>query len=420
VWTWPQSTLITVPCQDFEVIPDAVLADIVHRLKRSHRPVLLLGGGISRSTMAQIEHRLIAVGVPVMLTWNAMDRLPACHPMYCGRPNTWGQRAANILIQQADFVLALGTRLGLQQTGFNWQEFVPIGKVVQVDCDIRELQKGHPRVDLAVCGDANQVLKHIANQDGYGNYSEWVAFCREVNDLLPLDDPQNKTAPGYVSPYQFCLQLSQLATSEDVIIPCSSGNANTVMQETFLVKRGQRVFNNGGLASMGYGLSGAIGAAVAARGRRTLLVEGDGGFIQNLQELGTVAVNRLRMKIFLFDNNGYASIRMTQASYFGGHYVGCDTATGLGMPNWDHLFAAYSIPLMRIGAGFERDPSFLNAFESTGPAAFMVPIDPEQTYYPKITSQIAAGGGMVSNPLHRMSPDLSPELAARVFRYLSA
>ncbi len=402
----------------FPAISEAVLADIVARLKHAQRPVLLLGGGISREAVREVRDRFEAVGVPVMLTWNALDRLPNDHPMYFGRPNTWGQRAANILSQQADVLVALGTRLSLQQTGFNLQEFVPAGQVIQVECDRTELEKGHPRVDLPVCGDANLVLKHIVSQSGYGDYSAWRAFCREVTELLPLDDPQNKTAPGYVSPYQFCLSLSELASAKDVVIPCSSGNANTAMQETFLIKDGQRAFNNGGLASMGYGLSGAIGAAVAAAGRRTLLVEGDGGFTQNLQELGTVAANRLNLKIFLFDNDGYASIRMTQKSYFNGHYVGCDTATGLGIPNWELLFAAYSIPVRRIGPGFENDAEFLREFAAEGPAAFLVKIDPEQTYFPKITSRIAANGGMVSSPLHRMSPDLPPELEAKVLRYL--
>jgi len=193
-----------------------------------------------------------------------------------------------------------------------------------------------------------------------------------------------------------------------------------VMQQTFQVKQGQRVFNNKSLASMGYGLSGAIGAALAAKGRRTILVEGDGGFTQNLQELGTVAANKLNMKIFLFDDDGYASIRMTQKNYFGGRYVGCDIATGLGIPKWELLFPAYSIPVMRLGPGFESDPAFLRAFNQPGAHAFLVHIDPNQTYFPKISSRVTASGSMESNPLHRMTPDLDDETARKVFRYLPA
>jgi len=169
---------------------------------------------------------------------------------------------------------------------------------------------------------------------------------------------------------------------------------------------------------MGYGLSGAIGASMASSPRRTILVEGDGGFVQNLQELGTVSVNQLNLKIFIFDDNGYASIRMTQKNYFGGSYVGCDTSTGLGIPKWDPLFAAYDIPVQRCAPGFHTDPVFLKAFNEPGPAAFLVRIDPEQTYFPKISSRVTATGSMESNPLHFMTPDLDKDLASFVLRYL--
>jgi acetolactate synthase I/II/III large subunit len=402
----------------FDEIPREKLMEVISLLRRAQRPVLLLGGGISRATAACVLDKLEALCIPVMVTWNGLDRVPDNHPMFFGRPNTWGQRSANILMQQADLLVALGTRLGLQQTGFNWREFLPLGKVVQVDCDQRELKKGHPRVDLPICGDANFLLKFITEQTGYGDYSEWLGFCREVKELIPLDDPRNSCAAGFISPYQFCLRLSELSTEHDVVVPCSSGGANTVMQQTFQVKRGQKAFNNGGLAAMGYGLCGAIGAAIAADGRRTILVDGDGGFIQNIQELGTVSANRLNLKIFIFDNNGYASIRTTQRNYFAGHYVGCDPETGLGLPNWDALFAAYGIPLMPISAGYQENDDFLSLFDSKSPAAFLVRIDPNQTYFPKINSRVRSDGTMESNPLHLMSPDLPPDLAAKVLRYL--
>jgi acetolactate synthase-1/2/3 large subunit len=320
-------------------------------------------------------------------------------------------------MQQADVLLALGTRLSLQQSGFNWQQFLPGGEVVQVDCDRAELSKGHPRVALPICGDANAVLRALAAAD-LGQHAAWVEFCRSVKAALPLVEPVNNTGEGYLSPYVFAERLSDLATSNDVVIPCSSGSAFTVMMQTFAQKLGQRIVTNKGLAAMGYGTSGAIGAAFAANGRRTILVEGDGGFMQNLQELGTVAANNLNLKLFLFDDNGYASIRMTQLNYFKGRYVGCDTQTGLGIPKWEHLFRAYDIPSLRIRPGFESDREFLALFDAPGPAAFLVHIDPMQTYFPKISSRVTASGGMESNPLHRMTPDLDEATAARVLRFL--
>ena len=401
----------------FRPIAAETLAQIATMVREAKRPVLLLGGGVSREAAAEVEDRLAELGVPVMTTWNGADRIASDHPYYFGRPNTWGQRSANILVQQADLLVALGTRLGMQQSGFNWQEFIPVGKIVQVDCDERELTKGHPRVDLPVCGDANVVLRSLAVA-ALGTHTDWVEFCRSVKAAIPLVEPVNHTGEGYLSPYAFVDTLSGLATKDDVVIPCSSGSAFTVSNQTFSQKRGQIFFTDKSLASMGYGLGAAIGSAVASGGRRTVLIEGDGGFTQNLQELGTVRAQKLNLKIFLFDDHGYASIRMTQKNYFGGRYVGCDIETGLGMPNWEKLFAAYDIPVMRIGPGFEKDPEFLKRFNEVGPRGFIVHVDPEQTYFPKISSRVTASGSMESNPLHYMTPDLDEELAAKVFRYL--
>jgi acetolactate synthase I/II/III large subunit len=401
----------------FDAVGDEVVAEIIAKLKGAKRPVILLGAGIDRATTDELMGKFAGLGVPLMVTWNAMDRIGADHPLYFGRPNTWGMRYSNILMQQSDVLLALGTRLSLQQSGFNWQQFVPAGEVIHVDCDQAELTKGHPRVAMPICGDANAVLRAIASAN-LGQHADWVAFCRGVQAALPLVEPVNNTGEGYLSPYVFAEKLSDLATADDVVIPCSSGSAFTVMMQTFAQKLGQRVVTNKGLAAMGYGTSGAIGAAFAADGRRTILIEGDGGFMQNLQELGTISANKLNMKLFIFDDNGYASIRMTQLNYFKGRYVGCDTQTGLGIPKWEHLFHAYDIPSMRIKPGYETDPEFLKLFNAPGPAAFMVHIDPMQTYFPKISSRVTASGGMESNPLHRMTPDLDDAVVAKVLPYL--
>ncbi len=389
---------------------------LTNLMSAARRPVLLLGGGLDRDVVSRAVPQIEALGIPIMTTWNGADRIAADHPLYFGRPNTWGQRYSNILLQQADLIVALGTRLGLQQTGFNWQAFAPVGKVAQVDIDGNELAKGHPRVDLPIKADAATVFAFILAQQPSAP-SEWLAFCHEVKRAVGALE-SNKTGSGFLDPFAFVRRLSAVATRADIIVPCSSGGAFTVMMQAFAQKQGQRMITNKGLASMGYGLSGALGASLAAPDRRVILIEGDGGFAQNLQELGTVAAIRPNLKIFIFDDNGYASIRMTQRNYFGGSYMGCDTSTGLGLPDWVSLFAAYRLPIARLGPEWESDNAVLDALNGPGPAAFLVPIDPEQTYFPKIASRVAPGGSMLSNPLHAMSPDLTPALAAQVFKYV--
>ena len=392
-------------------------ADAVTRLKNSVRPVVLLGGGVSRECAQAIHDELISSGIPIMTTWNGMDRIGSDARNYLGRPNTWGQRAPNLLMSQADLIIAIGTRLGLQQTGFNWQEFGRNAYVVQVDIDESELKKGHPRIDLPICGDADQFLTTLL-KGSYTGWEDWLEYCQNVRAALPISEEINETAEGFLNPYDFFCEISDLMESTDVVIPCSSGATNSVPMQAISQKFGQIIITNKGLASMGYGLSGAIGASLAHPGRRTFLFEGDGGFAQNLQELATVAVNRLPIKIFVFANNGYGSIRMTQKNYFGGAYLGCDIETGLGFPDWNQLFRSFGINSIDIDENWKDSEEFAQAIESDQPCGFVVPIDQLQTYWPKITSRVTEGGGMESNPLHQMSPDLSEHVMREVARYL--
>ncbi len=402
-------------------VAEPIGADIASELAGSKRPVLLIGGGVSRTDAAAALPDLRRLGVPVMTTWNGIDRIAADEELWQGRPNTWGMRFSNVLLQQADVVVALGTRLGLQQTGFNWQQFAPQAKLIQVEIDPDELTKGHPRVDLPISADAGATLRLLAaNGKAEPQWQEWRAFCDEVRELLPLVEEVNSLGEESIDPFQFTFDLSLLAAEDDLVVPCSSGGAFTVAMQTWMQKAGQHIVTDKGLASMGYGLSGAIGAAIAFPGRRTVHLEGDGGFAQNLQEMATVAVNSLPIKTFLFANDGYASIRMTQRNYFDGHYLGCDSSSGLGSPDWPKLFESFGVPSITLAPGWSTSPAFLELFAASGPAAFIVPVDPEQSYFPKIASRVTESGSMESNPLHMMTPELSDELANKVFPHMSS
>jgi len=384
-------------------------------LAKSDRPVILIGGGVSRNQFESLMPEVDRLGVPVMTTWNAADRLGSNHRLYLGRPNTWGQRSSNLILQNADLVIAVGTRLGLQQTGFNWAEFVPNGEVVQIDIDRAELEKGHPKISLSICADANDLLQQLLKRvSSRPSWSKWVSLAKKVRDQIPLSEKVNGHFPGFLNPYDFVLKLSDLCGSDDIVVPCSSGGGFTVMMQAFNQKQGQVIITNKGLASMGYGLAGAIGAGLADKSRRTVLVEGDGGFAQNLQELATVSVQKLNLKIFIFANNGYASIRMTQKNYFGGAYLGCDVESGLGFPDWVLLAKAFGIKSLTLSENFATDENFLNEWNCDQACLFVVPVHPEQTYFPKISSQLTATGGMESAPLHKMSPPIADEVLAEL------
>lgn len=394
-------------------------------LRSAQRPMLLLGGGVDRQVAWTVSEQLSRLGIPIATTYNGSDRIGSDNLVYAGRPNTWGMRWANIFQQQADVLVALGSRLGLQQTGFNVNEFLPVGRLVHVDIDAAELYKGHPQADVAIQADANDFLIRVLSElqakppdsATTDSWAEWRAFGQMLRSKLPLSDPVNDQYEGYINPYDLGLWLSAAATPGDVWIPCSSGGAFTATYQVLLPKQGQVVISNKSLASMGYGLAGAIGAALAEPNRRVIHVEGDGGFAQNLNELGTVWAQNLNIKTFILVNDGYASIRMTQRNYFDGAWVGCDRTTGVGLPNWLGLKELYDIPI-KVLRPEDLNDDLARELDARGPHVYLVPVHPEQTYFPKISSRVTRDGGMESAPLHMMSPPLDAMLEAEVMRYV--
>jgi acetolactate synthase-1/2/3 large subunit len=393
--------------EDFDLTEINEIAKIISaKVDQAKRPVILIGGGVSNKTTKPLLVELEKMDVALMTTWNGADRVPSTLKNYFGRPNTWGQRYSNVLIQQSDLVIALGTRLGLQQTGFAWEDFSPLAKIIQVDIDSNELNR---LLEALVLIRSMKTNKHI----------EWLAFAEEVRSLLPTRELGNETRSEFVDPYQFGFELSSVMDANSVLIPCSSGSSFTSLMQTFTQRGNQRVISSKGLASMGYGLSTAIGAALNQPNNSVFLVEGDGGFAQNLQELGTISANKLNVKIFIFSNNGYASIRMTQRNYFDGAWIGCDSETGLGLPDWQLIANSYGISYLKLNAQGLSEPGIKDVLSMSGPLVIEVPIDPEQTFYPKITSSIQSDGSMKSNPLHLMSPELPESISSRVLKYLN-
>jgi acetolactate synthase-1/2/3 large subunit len=386
--------------------------------RSARRPMLLIGGGVEKFRFSAVKAELMERKIPMSTTWNGFDRIPYDYEGYCGRPNTYGMRWANILIQSSDLVVAVGTRLGIQQVGFAWDEFVPKGKVIQVDLDSGELQKGFPRIDIAIQSDAIEFVEQFLSDLNHRTSEEWLDFIKEIRSELDKPDAKNFAHKPYLELHDFIRNLSEICDPTDVIVPCSSGGTFNAVMQMFRHKQGQSVTTDKGLASMGYGLSGAIGAAFANPDRRVVLMEGDGGFAQNLQELGTVAVNSLNLKMFLTSNRGYASIRTTQKSYFNGNYVGCDFETGLGLPEWEKIFAAYGIPVIRLDKSNLDFDLVREIMKRRGPQGFIVDLDPEQLFYPKVTSRVLETGAMKTNPIHLMSPELSEELAATFLKYI--
>jgi len=396
--------------------------ELVKLIKNAKRPLILLGGGTTRVAAANFLDEVEVLGVPVACTWAGADRVSSSYSYYAGRPNTYGMRWANIFQQQADLLIAVGTSLGLQQTGYNWGEYLPAGKIVHVNIDSFELEKGHPKTELSIQMDSTDfltaLLKLVTQYWKKDDFKDWANFLKVVRQKIPIIEACHNVDSMFVDPYKLIYGVSERSREDDLITPCSSGGTYTAFNQTFLNHGRQKITSNKGLASMGYGLAGAIGASFANPSNRILHFEGDGGFSQNMQDLATVKMNDLNIKMFLIVNEGYASIRTSQKAYFSGNYVGCDSDTGLGMARWDDLFSAFGLEYFYINPSNYFDMEFMSRFDSIGPQVFIANADPEQLYLPKVGSRIKENGSMASAPIHDMSPKISEELAAQVFRYL--
>lgn len=386
----------------------------------AQRPVVLLGGLVSRQAAWTALPAFERLGLPVATTTSAIDRVHSASPVFAGRPGTWGgQRAGNLVLAQADLVLAIGAQLDLQQTGFNHQAYAPRAQLVHVFPSTEELARIGPPAVHKLLASPDAVLAELAARLRWQDADGWGAYVRQVRQLLPSLEPANISAPAYINSFAFLGELSRATRATDVLALCSSGGTFTGALQNYDIAPGQLATTSAAHASMGYGLATAIGAAFSDRSRRVVLTEGEGGFSQNLQELAVLKRFSLPVKIFLLENGGYASIRATQKKFFNGAYLGCDPDTGLGFPDWVTLFAAYGIAC-RVLEPHEVGAAHLGELidEQDGPQAWIVPVDPDQPNWPAVSTALSADGSLRSGPLYDMLPPLSAEQLQRVGRYL--
>ena len=396
------------------------LREILALIQSSKRPLVLLGNGLSRSSALTLQSRLKDLKVPIASTWSGADRIGTDYPFYAGRPNNYGMRWANIFQQQSDLLIVIGSSLGFQQTGFNTEAYMPVGKIIHVDIDESELGKDNPKARVTLKMDSDSFTRILPDLfDGENKWrEEWIDFLALVKASIPFIESCQESSREYLSPHSVINDVSKLCASDTQIVVCSSGGTFTAGMQCFENRGNQILLSNKGLASMGYGLAGAIGLAFSNRTAKTILFEGDGGFAQNLQDLGTVAANKLNLKVFVTNNMGYASIRTSQKNYFEGHYLGCDISTGLGFPQWKLIAASYGLAYCELNLESYNSPEFHELFSSSGPVIFEIISNPEQVYLPRVHSKVLPDGSMNSSPIHDMLPRLDQDIAEKVFKYI--
>jgi acetolactate synthase-1/2/3 large subunit len=391
---------------------DAACREIAERLARAERPVVFVGAGIRISGAREHLLRLLArARVPVVTGWNAHDAVPDDHPSYVGRPGTIGDRSGNFAVQNADFLLVLGSRLNIRQVSYAWQGFARNAFIAMVDVDAAELKKPTLKIGLPVHADLRDCLPRLAAAvaEADGRHDAWLAWCQERRRRYPVVLPEYRaTGDGPINPYAFDEVLFEALADDDAVVT-GDGTACVTTFQSARIRGEQRLYTNSGCASMGYDVPGAIGACLARGGRRVICLAGDGSIQMNIQELQTIVSQGLPIKIFVLNNDGYHSIRQTQTAYFADSLIGFDPASGVSFPDFSRIASAYGFPFVRAGTLASLPAAIKATLDAPGPAMCEVMLDPAQPFAPKLSSKRLPDGRMVSAPLEDLAPFLPRE-----------
>lgn len=391
--------------------------EILHKIQQARAPLLLVGTGVRLGCAVPLLSTLLQkLQIPVVTAWNAEDCVPYDSPFFAGMPGTVGTRAGNFAVQNCDLLLTLGCRLNIRMVGHNLHEFAKNAFHIMVDIDEKELKKHTVRVDMPICADVHQLLSLLLSlrYTPSPRHEPWLRHCKELLARYPAirEAIPTKTA---LNPYVWLDELFARLDENDTVV-CGNGSACVMTFQAAKMKHGQRLFTNSGCAAMGYGLPAALGAAFAAPTRRTVLIDGDGSIMMNLQELATLAHHRPNVKIFLFNNGGYHSIRQTQAAYFAPPVVGCGVESGLSFPDFGVLAKAFGLPFARIRDAACANELIEDVLSANGPILCEVMLDRAQPFAPKTAAKVLPDGTMHSAALDDMAPFLSQE-ALRAARY---
>jgi acetolactate synthase-1/2/3 large subunit len=386
---------------------------VLEGLHRAERPIFLAGNGI-RLARAEAEFRELVdlLDIPLQTTWLAIDLIEDAHPLFAGRPGSVAPRGANFAVQNCDFLLAVGARLDRVVTGYAPEGFARAAHKVMVDIDAPELAKMGESVHQKIRADAATFLGEMLRQcRGIPprDRSRWKQRCADWRARYPLVLEEHRRPEGPVSIYHLAEALSEELSEGQQIVTGSSGSGIELFQLAFKIKPGQRYYQTTALGAMGFGIPAAIGVSMAGGRRPVVCVDGDGGFQFNIQELETVRRLQLPIKFFVLNNNGYASIRASQTSFFGEARIGCDSRTGQTLPDLGKVAAAYGICADTIWDQSNLREEIRRVLNRPGPVVCDVHVIPDEVRMPRLASAQRPDGSFVSKPLEDLWPFLERE-----------
>ena len=403
----PDEYLSTLPLS----VEDDVIDDILEKVQNAKRPILYAGNGIRLAgAYEQFKELVPILNIPVVTNWDSIDLIPDDDPLYAGRGGSLGNRAGNFAVQNSDLILSIGSRLSLRQTGFNWEKWAPDSYVIMEDVCEDEMKKPTLHVDMPLHVDAKVLIERLLSKTKTKVFSglDWIRRCQNWKKDYPVVQERHCSSEGLSNPYCFMKNLSE-NLPEGALIVVGNGTACAVGSHALTMKEDQRFIVNSALASMGYDLPAAIGACISNDKGDTICIAGDGSIMMNLQELQTIVTNKLPVKIFLINNSGYHSIRMTQTNLFESRFVGIGEQSGdLGFPSFPKIAEAFGIPYYKIESN-EDMPRIKDILSQKGYLICEVMTTTEQIFEPKSATKRLPDGTLYSLPLEDMYPFLPRE-----------
>ena len=404
------------PQQSVEVAEDLLevkVNNIINDLKSAKKPLLWLGHGIRLAGATDLIEKLLnETGIPALVTWAGIDMVDSYHPLVYGRAGTYGQRCANFVLQNCDYLLCIGTRMAIPQIGYEIKELAREAQISVVDIDTEELLKYADRYKYTIGADAKDFLTEMLNKSNdlkNTDYSDWVNICDNYREKYPWVSPtDHPDVDGFINSYPFMARLSNHLKDDQVIVT-DMGTALLSGHQTLKLKKGHRLMTSTGLGEMGFGLPGAIGASVARNKGEVMCLNCDGGMMMNLQELETMTHHQLPIKLFIFNNDGYLMIKHTQNALFKGRRSGVDQKSGVTCPDFTALAKAFNIKSFQIHTWDDFETIIPQVQAYNGPVICEVFMHPQQTFVPKLSLALQKDGTLISPPLEDLSPFLSRE-----------
>ena len=391
------------------------ISKTIEHLAKSKRPVLYAGIGIRLAGAEKEFLNLVKLlKIPVLTSYAGYDIIPSDHKYFYGRAHAFGQRAANFILQNSDFLLSIGARLDIRTIGYTYKAFARAAYHVMVDIDKQELDKQILSPDLKVNFDAKQFILEMTRQLKKNSIrltiDDWLKYGKNLNKKYPAVLPEYSKEKKYVNPYCFIETIGKyLMPGELIVLSDGVGPLNCSYQALF-IKKGQRIILNNGCAQMGYGLPAAIGVAFATdKKKRVICFEGDGSLQLNIHELQVMIHHKLPIKLFIYCNDGYQSIVNTQKNLFGGKFTAVNSASGVSSPDFVKVGKAYGIKSIRINNHSDMITKIKYVLNYKGPIICEINAVRDLMLTPKLMAKKLPDGQFASPPLEDMGPFLARE-----------